>query len=417
MASKKNWRVSASLISCFKACAYRCYVQYVLGIVPDIDTDALRTGTNWHRLLEIMKMKPGAVCPECADERQQNPDCPLCQGTDFMADEMMDAVIRQLNLSYGSVPVYVDRVDWLTEQAILLYSIAGYNWRYATDDYEVVAEEIQFSLPVRNPSTGRALPNVIIEGKIDKLVRSPEGFFYVDEHKSTGSELKPDSTYWNKLQLDTQTTLYTYAAQILQLNGDLEIYGIKPTDSLVSGVRYDVWHKPGIRPKNLTQGESKKFKEDGLYCGDQFEVENVVGVPAPGFGIRVNGEVAEVEPGKKEGTFAIKETPDMYGARLLQDIGERSDFYFARKELPKSPADIKRFENELYGIYKTLKFITGIDGFWHDETQCEATFKCPYIQYCYNNVTPDPNNLPDGFKLTKWASELKEKNDAVHKVS
>ncbi|KKK63517.1 hypothetical protein LCGC14_2993470, partial [marine sediment metagenome] len=199
--------------------------------------------------------------------------------------------------------------------------------------------------------------------------------------------------YWNHLNLDTQTTLYPYAARVLQLNGDLEIYGIKAIDPLISGVRYDVWHKPGIRPKKLTQADSKQFVEDGLYCGEEFAIDSMSGGR-----YFVNGEPAEVEPGKKEGTFAIRETPDMFGARLLQDISERPDFYFARKELARTEADFKRFENELYGIYKTLKFITSIDGFWHNEQQCEATFKCDYIEQCYNGIELSVDNVPEGMK-------------------
>ena len=427
--SKKTWKMSASLISCFKACATRCYAKYVLGIIQDKDSDPQRTGTGWHRCLEIMGMEPSTECPDCVV--QNNPDCPLCSGTDIISADMMNAVVTHLNQAYANVPVYKTREEWLTERAILLYSIAGYNWRYAADDYEVVAEEIPFSLPVRNPATGRALPNVTIVGKIDKIVRSPQGLLYIDDHKSTSSSLDSDSTLWSHLNLDTQTTLYPFAARTLQLEGKLEIYGIKATDPLITGVRYDVWHKPGIRPKKLTQGDSKQFVEDGVYFDEVFKVEVLTDeesspscclqgsaaendmtqeefMDVPVVGYTINGELAECEHGKKEGTFAIKETPEMFGARLLADIGERPDFYFARKELARTEADFERFEKELYGIYKSLKFIDSIGAFWHNEQQCEATFKCPYIPYCYNNVEMDSSNLPDGFKLTKWAQEEQE---------
>ncbi len=403
MANKKEWRISASLLSCFKACAFRCYAKYVLGIIPDVDTDALRMGTGWHEVLEILGTKPDAVCPKCANEGQKNPDCPLCEGTDITPDNMMEAVVRHLNIAYADRPVSKTETEWLTERAILLYSTAGYNWRYSNDDYEVVAEELSFTLPLRNPTTGRALPNVTIVGKIDKITKSPEGIYYIDEHKSTSSSLDSDSTFWSHLNLDSQTTLYPYAARVLQLKGDLEQYGIGPDAPLISGVRYDAWHKPGIRPKALTQAESKAFVASREYMGENFALIN----GADGL-IEVNGIEAEVTPGKKEGTFAIKETPDMYGARLLADIAERPEFYFARQPIPRVEADFKRFENELYGIYKTLKFVTALDGFWHNEQQCEATFRCPYTTTCYNNVTLDPAKLPDGFKLTDWAAKLQE---------
>jgi len=47
--------------------------------------------------------------------------------------------------------------------------------------------------------------------------------------------------------------------------------------------------------------------------------------------------------------------------------------------------------------------------FWHNEQQCEATFRCPYIPYCYNNIEMDPSDLQEGFKLTDWKDrEIRE---------
>lgn len=408
---KKTWKLSASLIATFKACPYRCYLKYVLGIVPIEDTDAQRQGTNWHRIREIMGMKPEAVCVECANKGQKNPTCPICQGTDITPVDMMDAVIRQLNQAYEHVPLSKTKDEWLAERAILLYSCAGYNWHYADDDFEVVAEEIQFSIPVRNPKTGRALPNVVLDGRIDKLVRSPNGLYYVDEHKSTSKAIDPDSLYWRHLRLDTQTLLYTYAAQQLQLAGDLEEYGIKPTDPLISGVRYDAWHKPQIRPKKLTQAESKKFVETGEYMGDKFEVkESYEDKENKLLHLHINQEPAEIEPGAKEGTFAIRETPDMYGARLLKDIGERPEFYFQRKEIDRTAQDIEKFQRQIVSIYHTLKFIERNNGWWEDESQCEATFRCSNIDLCYNNVDLSDGHVPEGFRLTKWKEKENERN-------
>ena len=396
--TKKKWRLSASFFSAFKACAMRCKLKYVLGLVPVETTDALRMGTNWHKLLEIAKMKPGSVCPECSNT-QNNPECPLCEGTDILPNDMMDAVIRYLNKAYETVPMSKTKDEWLTERAVLLYSLCGYNWVYAEDNYEVVAEEIEFSLSVLNPATGRALPNVTLQGKIDKIVRSPNGVYYIDEHKSTGGSVSSDSLFWSHLTLDTQTKLYPYAAQRLQLAGDLEEHGIKPTDPLIRGVRYDVWHKPGIGPKKLTQADSQKLVETGEYLGEKFEVLDWDTTDAGGMQrVTVNDIHAKIELGKKEGTFAIRETPEMFGTRLLADIGERSDFYFARREISRTDQELKALAWDIYNIYHTIKFMYKSDTWWTNEQQCEAKFRCPYIPICYNNVNVDDGTVPDGFK-------------------
>jgi len=400
--TKKQWRLSASFMGAFKNCPMRCYLKYVLGLIPIEDTDSQRQGTNWHKILEIMGMKPGSVCLECSNT-QKNPECPLCEGSDILPKDMMDAVIRYLNKTYEVVPMSKTREEWLTERAILLYSLCGYNWRYIEDDFEVVAEEIQFSLPVLNPATGRALPNVTLDGKIDKIVQSPNGTYYIDEHKSTGKSIDSDSTFWSHLNLDTQTKLYPYAAQRLQQSGDLKKYGIDPSDPLIRGVRYDAWHKPGISPKKLTQTDSKKFVEDGMYCGQKFDVDYI------SFGYTVNGALAKCEHGKKEGTFAVRETPEMFGARLLADIAERPDFYFARREISRTDAELKALAWDIYNIYHTVKFMNKTGAWWTNEQQCEATFRCPYTSICYNNIEVSDGVVPEGFKLTRWKEKENEK--------
>ena len=402
--AKRIWKLSASLVNSLKACPSRCHKQYVLGIRPIQDTDSQRIGTNWHKVLEIASMEPGSVCPVCA-KTQSNPDCALCEGTDLLPDDIMIAVTRYLNKAYAELPVYKTIEEWETERVVLLYSLCGYNWFYADQQYEVVAEEIQFSIPLINPVSGRALPNVKIRGVIDKLIKFPGGeFCFVMEHKSTGSSIGEDSTYYAHLNLDTQTTLYAYAARYLQRSGQLEAYGVAENGPAISNILYDVYHRPGIHPKKLTQAESKKFMEDGEYLGKTFEVKEIrqeLGGPqveADTFGIEVNGEAVEITPGAKEGAFAIKETPEMFGERLLRDISERPDFYFHRKELCKTDDDLDIFQQELVNIYYALKFFDKSGKWWKNEHQCEATFKCPYIPFCYNNVELDPNNPPDGFE-------------------
>lgn len=381
---KRKWKLSASFIGAFKACPTRCRLGYVIGLRKIEDTDAQRKGTNWHRILEISRMSPGTVCPDCG-KGQKNPNCPLCEGTDILPEDMMTAVTRFLNQAYSDRPVYKTEEEWETERIILLYSLVGYNWHWKEDDeeIEVLDQELEFSIPLRNPETSRALPNVTVQGKIDKIIKKNQKT-YIMEHKSTTKGIDPDSTYWNRLNLDTQTRLYPHAARTLD-----------PTYSSIQ-VYYDVWHKPTIKPKMLTQAASKQFVEDGLYCNVKFTLEPDIHGDAGSLG--VNGIQVEFEPGKKEGTFAIRETPEMFGARLLQDIIERPEFYFARREVPRTDADLKQFEVELYNIYQTVKAMNKNGGWYTCESQCEATFKCQYIDLCYNNVTLTDDMEYEGFK-------------------
>jgi len=376
--------LSASSIATYKACPYRYYYQYILGLVPIEDTDSQRIGTNWHRIQEIANMEPGGVC-ECVEgdyegEEEANPTCVLCGGRGLFPDDPMDAVIAHLNQTYATPPLSKTIEEWETEKIILLYSLVGYQWYYQDTEYKTEQLEQKFEIPLKSPITGRKL-QANLRGKIDRVFAAGSNRF-VHEYKSTSKNIDPDSTYWNHLTLDTQTRLYTYAANQLGLG--------------MCGVLYDVWSKPQIKPKKLTQAESKKFVADGEYCGEGFEVmeppEEVGG------GIRVNGVSTQIEPGAKEGTFAIRETPEMFGVRLLQDITTRPEFYFARKEIVHHADDIKAFEWQLFNIYQSIRQMSRNDCWWRNEHQCEATFKCSYIDWCYNHVNIGPDDVPEGFR-------------------
>jgi len=388
--SNKPMSLSATSIGCYKACPKRYYHKYILGLVPDEDTDALRIGSNYHRIHEIADMEPGGVC-ECdklnlavGDPSNPNPNCPLCSGTGRLPDDIMDAVIGHLNQQYATPPLSKTIEEWETERITLLYSLIGYQWYYNDDEYKVEQLEQDFKLPLRSPITGHKL-RAVLKGKIDRVFSAGNNRF-VHEYKSTSKSIDPDSTYWNHLTLDTQTRLYTYAAKELGFG--------------MCGVLYDVWSKPKSRPKKLTQGDSKKFVASGEYCGEGFEVRN--GLEEfdnnPGEGVYVNGKPAEVIPGAKPGTFAIRETPEMYGARLLQDITQRPEFYFARKEIAHTTNDIEKFERQLYNIYKGIGNMTKTDGWWEDENACESTFKCPYLGFCYNHIDVGVDEVPEGFR-------------------
>lgn len=387
---KTLWKMSATFISTFKFCAYQCYAKYVLGIREIEVAETLRMGTNWHSLMEAMGAGKTQPCPSCM-AGGPDPACEVCRGTMKIAADPREAVLQALNDAYEDKPLSKSVEDWAAERQKLWIAAVGYEWYYEDDDFEVVAEEIPFEIQLfdedRNP-----IPDAVLVGKIDKITRSPQGTLYIDEHKSTGHPIDSDSNYWSHLNLDTQTTLYAYAARALQVRGGLEKYGIKSSDPLIAGVRYDVWHKPQIKPKKLTIAESKNFVKAGLYMDETFEVL------AQCDNYSVNKVQAEITPCKKEGEFQIRETAEMYGARLMQDIIENPEKHYARKIVARTDADLKRFEAEMMNIYKTVKFLDENHAWWRNEKQCEATYKCPFIGSCYNNIELDPDAPPIGFK-------------------
>ncbi|KKM45989.1 hypothetical protein LCGC14_1560050 [marine sediment metagenome] len=388
--NKRPVHVSATFIKAKNKCDYLCYLKYLLGLRTIHDTDPQRYGNRWHTCQEILGRSPG-VCTTCAQKAANDPECPFCGGAGFIPEDRMELVVDYLNKYYAIVPPNKDEVEWLVERAKLMYGMAGYQWYYSESEYETLATELEFKLPVVNPRTGRTLPNCKLVGKIDKLVRNQNGVVMIMEHKTTSSSLDSDSSFWGNLRLNTQISMYVYAAQQMQLEGDLIPYGIQPTDPFIQECVFDGLRKPGIAPKKLSQGDSKEFVETGEYHGKKFEVDYT------SCGYTIDGELAECEHGKKEGTYTIRETPEMYGMRLLTDMSERPEFYFGRREASRTTQEIEDFQKKIYNIYQSYKFMCRTETWSKDEDQCEATYVCEYAGLCYNNVDPAVGDIP-GFK-------------------
>ena len=408
MTAKNHWEISATCLAAFKACPTRFRLAYIEGLRPLEQTESQRQGTTWHKLLEIATSKPGEPCQVCGFrslDRMADPDCPVCEGGGLTPDDSpLDRAVRWLDARYATVPASIEPTVWAVERVTLAYSLAGWLWLYANTPIDTVAREIKYRFPLRNPANGRALPRVERLGIIDRLVRWGDRIM-VGEYKSTSKPIDSGSTYWDRLQLDGQISNYCLVARELQAAGQLTQYGITPEDPPIAGVLYDVWHKPGIKPAKLTQAETKTFLETGDYCDQHFEIDVYRGEPR----YTVNGIKAEITWGpeskpKKDGTvpprpFAIRETPDMYGARVLKEIVENPGKYFARRELPRTDADLKAFEWEMYHQYQVMRSMNKADHWWTCGNQCEATFRCQYTPICYHKQAVfDGKTCPPGFK-------------------
>ncbi len=76
--------------------------------------------------------------------------------------------------------------------------------------YEPVVVEHEFDLPIKNPLTGRPSRTFRLAGKIDGIVRTPDGKYWLIEYKSTGQTLEQ---FRLRYGLDSQISLYTLAAR------------------------------------------------------------------------------------------------------------------------------------------------------------------------------------------------------------
>jgi hypothetical protein len=350
-------------------------------------------GTNWHEGLDLAYLKPEQPCPRCSNKMKPDENCYICQGTGYVADPL-DAVTRMLSYRYGSLYPGLPREAAETERVTLLYSLFAYRFHYDEKPLEVITRELPFRIPLLDPYTHKPIPGVFVDGKIDKLIWTPEYRLAVMEHKSTSDAVAPDSDYWGHLRLDTQTSIYLYAVIRLMADGLLEPYGVKGQS--IGEILYDVWHKPQISPKKLSQADTAKFLESGVYCGREFEVAAECHDAVKGRVVLIDGEPAETEL-LKSGAPTIRETPDMFGCRLFSDMEERPDYYFARRLLTRTSEEIERFEWELFSVYQSIQSMIEDGSWYHNEHSCDNFGKCDYCQFCFSGIELDPKKPPTGF--------------------
>ncbi len=377
---KRDIILSASAASTIKSCPVKYRNAYVYGIRRAEEPEPRRVGTNWHEGQDVMYLKPEQPCSNL------DKNCYLCHGTGKI-DDPMDCLARMLSYRYSNLYPGMPRDKAEVERVTLLYSLFAYKFHYDDSPLDVISREVPFRIPLIDPSTRKAVPNVWIDGKIDKLIKW-SGRTAIMEHKSTSDPVAPDSDYWGHLNLDTQTMLYVYAAQRLLEDGLLEPFGIK--DQTIGEIMYDVWHKPQISPKKLSQADTMKFVEEGKYFDREFEVKI-----DEDQNLRIDGELTEVEQLKKG--FAIRETPDMYGCRLFGDMNQRPDFYFARRLITRTSEEIERFEWELFSLYQSIASMIEHDSWYHNEYSCDNYGKCDYCQFCFTGTRLDPKHPPAGF--------------------
>lgn len=370
----RELRLSATANADYLACQRRYLLTYLCDLTQDKDKDSTRVGGNWHGCHEMLEHKAGVVCPDCSRHEEIRPDCCVCGGTGYVLADPMDRVARYLNRCYAIVPDNKTHDDWELERVILLYSLSGHRWCHSgsEDRWEVIGSEIKFEVPVINPDTGRKLPKAVFVGKIDRLVRDRQtGLIYVWERKSTSQPITSED-YWTGLTQGDQISGYLYGGRYAQACGMLRPYGANPEDPPIQGAWCDVWHKPDIKPKRVSKADLKTLSETGEYCGTEVSY-------------LATGNPPEVE------------TPEMYGARLLADIAERPEHYFAQREVSRTDRELEAFQLRLCKLAKQIRAVEKGDLWCHNLQSCEAKWRCEFLDLCRSGVEIGPDTVPPGY--------------------
>jgi len=173
-------------------------------------------------------------------------------------------------------------------------------------------------------------------GKIDVIGELPDGRVAIGEYKTASEDLSPGSDYWRRLLIDRQVSLYVLGARSLGYDVDTVIY--------------DAARLPGLRPRLIS---------------------------------RTTGE---------------RESPEQYARRIADSLAEKPDWYFARAEIPRLPADIETFRAELAHLVLAER-ASRKSGVWPRNTDaCRRWGTCPYFGPCADSYDVESSGLPNGYE-------------------
>lgn len=264
--------------------------------------------------------------------------------------------------SLSECPPWLTPDKFAVEVETSVSMVRAYHRRWKDDQIlNYLAVEIPFDLPIVNPDTGRPTTSFRSAGKIDAIASLPDGRIAIVEHKTTSDALDIDGDYWKRLALDGQISRYVLAARELEFD--------------VQTTVYDVIRKPAIRPKNITKADQARAMSIREY-----------------FGFPLDGPCPE------------RETPKMFGARLLADMTDRREFYFARNEVPRLESDLEEFKAEQWTIQLQIQDAKlkhrawGASAYPRSTNACTFPFRCEYLDVCRGLKGDPTEQIPDGFR-------------------
>ncbi len=253
---------------------------------------------------------------------------------------------------FDAITEHAPSVLW-AEKLRRLY--AAYHWYWQSQDFRVVESEHTFYV---------VLNGITYEGQIDGIIELEDGRRGILERKTTGFGLEAGSFYWDRLRLDVQVGLYSLA--------------VHPRPSFIL---YDVVRKPTILPKLISKKDAQRMRFELNKKGTATYFEEF------------HADVVEVA------LASGRENAELYGARLTADIGERPDFYFARREVPRTSDDYDQLLRDLDQQVRVIEYAREKESLHRNPDACNAFGKCDFFGLCSSNIHPSGvGEPPDGYR-------------------
>lgn len=263
--------LTSSRLKSYRACPRQHFYAHVQGYRPTHEPPAMAFGTTMHEALGAWWTAGRATAFELALEH---------------------------------LPSTMDPYALARAEAML----AGYHAFWVDEGFEALEVEKEFRLPLLNPETGAASRTWRLVGKVDAIVRGPDGRVWVLEHKTTSEDASPGSPYRQRLALDGQVSQYVEGAAALGFD--------------IAGVLYDVLVKPALKPLQATPVDARRYtKADTLYASQRDRDETV----------------------------------DEYRERLVDAVLEAPHRYFARVEVVRLDSERDEYRWDVWQLAEQMR--------------------------------------------------------------
>lgn len=253
--------VTSSLLSSFRDCPRKCFYSYHEKRVPVSEASALSFGKSWHTAIEA-----------------------YCNAVKAGSDGKVAAAAALLAMA-GQIPPDV---------AATLSAMLEYYSPPRSERFEIIDVEKEFETTIDSPDEGkRSFYGYRLKGKIDVVLKHiATNTTWIEDHKTTSSEIHGFGNYWAGLQIDAQMQNYCGAFN-------------------ARGFVYDVVRKPGIK---MCDKDAKAAATLGVSQEDAFRMrceEVIAAEPTSYYQYR---EHTKTDDDLRQGRIDLWQQVEMYRA-------------------------------------------------------------------------------------------------------
>lgn len=268
---------------------------------------------------------------------------PLQKGEALRFGSLMHKALEIWWTQFSMIPV-LEFFGSVKETDFNVYDIAkakalmlAYDIKYypTLSQLKVIAVESEFRAPLINPVTSADSRTWLLAGKLDVIIQDVQGRYAIIEHKTSSEDLSPESDYWPRLSIDGQISGYYVGAEVMGYKCDYCIY--------------DVIKKPMLRPCMATPEDQRKYTKAGALYANQRLTD---------------------------------ETVQEYQDRLIADISDRPDHYFARRDVVRMQEDLVDYMYDMWACGREIREAQ-LAGRWpRNPNACKRYGMCEYFPVC-----------------------------------